>query len=164
MRAREIPPGQEPEPIRAPLGAAKDRDETRRRLIRFAWQHAGKRYGELGAEGIDPTAPNCWSGLPVASSDAMLELKARINELLDGAAPSYELAEEVLRRRIDVAAAEGRRDRRRDYMTPARMWAAKSFAIASAMSPQQAARPRQAARTAPRAEPAIERPAMKTFT
>lgn len=134
----------------AQRGSSAERESVRRRLVTFAWQYAGERYRELEREGIDPSAvPNCWNGLPSANSDEMRELKARIDELLDGKAPTYEAAEDVIKRRIDVAAAEARRDRRRDYMTPPRMWNPKSFSIASSMSPAQASRPRNGP---PRAE------------
>ncbi|MGN6107263.1 MAG: hypothetical protein ACTHU0_19300 [Kofleriaceae bacterium] len=132
----------DPEPqvtLHAPRRHQPASTEVARRLVGDAWQYAGQSYTKLGLEGVDPTAPNCWSGLPPADSDPMQELRARIDELLRGQAPSFDLAREVIRRRIDVAAAEARRDGRRDYMTPARLWAAKSFAIASAMSPEQVA-------------------------
>jgi hypothetical protein len=146
-RARAIPPSTVPAP------PAPERDAIKRRLKGFAWQYAGQRYGELGQQGIDITAPNCWSGMPSAGSKPMKELDARIDELLDGQAPTEEAAREVIRRRVDVAAAEGIHKHRRDFMTPMRLWNADSFWIAADMSPQQVGR--EANRAGPRSTGAI---------
>lgn len=81
--------------------------------------------------------------MPSASSDEVKELLSRIDELTEGDSPNWERAAEVIRNRIDVAAAEARRDKTLRWFIPARMWNPKSFAVAKDMSPEQAAVPRR---------------------
>lgn len=112
--------------------------EQRGRLARDAVNYVATKQQELKAEGIDPTAPN----IPLTHSPEDYGwnlLLDRIEELL-GADPST--AKEILTRRLDVAVAEARRDRSLQYFALPRMFDPKSFSIASAMSPEQAARPR----------------------
>jgi hypothetical protein len=131
----------------AKLGAQTKADR-RRRLFGDAWMYAGMKHAELQAAGIDPHARSCWGGLPSASTDAARNLFARIDELTEGDAPNWKAAEEAIRNRVDVAAAEARRDAKAGqqgalrWFIPARMWDAKQFSVAKDLSPEQAGQPR----------------------
>jgi hypothetical protein len=128
--------------------AARTRDDRRRKLFGDAWSYAGLKHAELQATGIDPHARSCWGGLPSASTEAARNLFARIDELTEGDAPNWKAAEEAIRNRIDVAAAEARRDAKAGqrgalrWFIPARLWDAKQFAVAKDLSPEQAGEPR----------------------
>ena len=138
--ARKLP---DPQAIvHAERGAA--RVDQRRRLFGDAWTYAGLKHHELKAEGIDPNARNCWGVMPDAGSFEAQQLFARIDELTAGDAPDWKRARELVRNRIDVAAAEVRAAKPPTlrWFIPARMWDAKSFAIAKDLSPEQAAQPR----------------------
>lgn len=124
--------------------AARTSNTNRRsRLFNAAWGYAGHKHHELKADGVDPNARNCWSALPSADSIETKSLNARLDELLEGDAPDFGRASDVIRNRVDVAAAEARRDKTLRWFIPARMWDAKSFSIAKDLSPEQAAQPRR---------------------
>lgn len=143
---REAPAG--------PVDPGGPRSDRRRKLMGAVWQHASQCHLELKRSGIDKTAPG-WPAMPMG--DAARELGLRIDALVEGDAPDWEAAEIVIRRRVAVAVAEAKRESRLDWFTPARMWAAKSFEIASAMSPEQAARPR-GSRSPPNGPPTDDGP------
>lgn len=146
--------------------AARTKHDRRARLFNDAWGYAGFKHAELQAAGVDPHARSCWNGLPSASSDEARALFARIDELTEGEKPDWSRAMETIKNRVDVAAAEARRDAKAGqraalrWFIPARMWDAKSFSIAKDMSPEQAAQPRRADKPAAPEQP-IRR--MKTF-
>lgn len=124
--------------------ANRNRTDRRRRLHMHAWGYAGMKHDELRADGVDPNARNCWAGLPSASSLEAQSLFARIDELAPGDTEAeFNRAGEVIKNRVDVAAAEARRDKTLRWFIPARMWDAKSFSIAKDLSPEQAAQPRR---------------------
>lgn len=114
----------------------------RARMFNEAWTYAGLKHEELKVAGVDPHARNCWSHLPDVNAQESQDLLARITELAIGESPDWNRVRDVIRNRIDVAAAEARRDGTLRWFTPARMWAAKSFSIAKDLSPAQAAQPR----------------------
>lgn len=132
--------------IQAPpiLPASIARIETRRRVMTAAWQLGGDAFRELGREGIEPGAFDPWAGIPSASSEGMKLLGARIDELLIGDEPNADRALEVIRRRVEVAKAEGRHAKdgpTRQWITPMRLWDPVSFAKGAERSPEQV-RPR----------------------
>lgn len=135
---------QPPEPI---LPASRDAAEARRRLIGRAWQLGGEAFRRVQASGIDPTAPNGWSGMPAADSPPMANLRAIVDSLLIGEAPNVTAIEAKIANRILVAEADARSfsPPTARYMTPARMWNRESFSIAVDLSPEQAAAPRSRA-------------------
>lgn len=145
--ARAIPV---PQPV---LAAARDRAELKRRLIGRAWTLGGEAFARVQASGIDPTAPNGWAGMPDASSPPMEDLRAIIDGMLVGDRPDAGALEARIANRIAVAEAEARAKEppTAQYLTPARIWNRKSFAIAVDMSPDQVAR-RAPARSAKRGE------------
>lgn len=151
-RTHAIQPTVVPGPI---TDAAKRHLDLRRQLLSFAWDLGGVWLRKLQSEGVDPEAPNSWSGLPPADSPPMVNLRAIVDELLIGDRPDYAGARVILERRVLVAYAEGKRMGTGQYMTPARMWNRESFSIASAMSPEQAAR---GPRAGPTRSPASNRP------
>jgi hypothetical protein len=120
--------------------------EHRRKLFNDAWAYAGLKHQELKNAGVDPSARNCWSGLINASSQEAQDLIARIHELapegVSDLSAAFARAGEVIRNRVDVAAAIATRDQTLRWFTPARMWNGKSFAIDKDLSPEQAALPR----------------------
>lgn len=126
------------------VGAERDpggpRSDRRRKLMTAVWQYAYEKHYALKRSGIDPSAPN-WPGIP--TGDSAVELGKRIDSLL-GDPPDWGETEAVVRRRVDVAAVEAKREGRLDWFTPSRIWAAKSFEIGTQISPEQAARPRGA--------------------
>lgn len=136
---RAIP---EPAPRPAPtpiLPASRERAELKRRLIGRAWTIGGEAFSRVQASGIDPTAPNGWSGMPDASSPPMEDLRAIVDGLLVGERPDAAAAEAKIANRIAVAEAEARAmdPPSARYLTPARIWNRKSFAIAVDLSPEQ---------------------------
>jgi len=137
---------------------ARSRDDRRRKLFGDAWNYACLKHHELRAEGIDSHARS-WAAMPPASSIESQLLLSRINELTEDDAADFRAAGEVIKNRVDVAAAEARRDKTLRWFIPARMWDAKSFAIAKDLSPAQAAQPRRSAK-----ESAPEQPIRKMRT
>lgn len=119
-----------------------DRDRRRRKLFNDAWVLCAYEHLRARGEGVDPAARDCWAGEPGANRYERDLLDARIAELTRGDTPDWTAAEAAIRNRVLVAYAEARRTRSLQYCTPPRMWDAKSFAIASAMTPEQAAKPR----------------------
>jgi hypothetical protein len=115
------------------------RANARRRVITTAWQLAGQAFRELGREGIDPTAPDSWAGLPSADSEAMKRLGAIADRLLIGDLPDAEAALAAIRNRVAVAKAEAKAKSppTRRYLTPMAMWSPISFEHAAALSPEQ---------------------------
>jgi hypothetical protein len=145
---RAIPPNTElaptmpglPEPAPPPiLPGSIARAEARRRLIGAAWQLAGDAFRELGREGIDPTAPDAWSGMPSAGSEGMKRLMAVVDLLLVGDEPDADRALAVIANRIAVAKAEGRAKSppTRRWMTPMAIWSSVAFENAATISPEQ---------------------------
>lgn len=135
------------------LRGAQDLSDRRRRLIGKAWQLAGEAFLRVQGSGIDPTAPNGWSGLPSASTVPMRNLAARLDEMLVGESPDFAAAEARIANRIAVSEAEARAltPPTSRFMTPARMWDPTSFSIGADMSPEQAATPmHRGARAGPR--------------
>lgn len=130
---RAAPP---PAPILLP---AAERIEIKRRLIGRAWTLGGEAFARIQASGIDPTAPNGWAGMPDASSPPMEDLRAILDGLLVGERPDAAAAEAKIANRVAVAEAEARamNPPSARYMTPARIWNRKSFAIAVDLSPLQ---------------------------
>lgn len=131
-----------PQPAHARAGYDRPQrapNEQRARLARDAVNYAALKHAELKGEGIDPTSPP----IPLVHSPADYGwnlLQDRCDDLLQlGDVAS---AREVITRRLDVGVAEARRDRSLKYFTLPRMFEGKSFAIAAAMSPEQAAQPR----------------------
>jgi hypothetical protein len=129
-----------PEPLgrREPAAPRRNPDVRRGQLAIAALNHTARTQQQLKAEGIDPTAPNI-GVLPNGEDYGWQQLLDRTQELLN---TDPDTAGEVLTRRIDVAAAEARRDRTLRWFTTAALWTAKSFAIGAAMSPEQASQPR----------------------
>ncbi len=139
----------DPVPLAPPppiLPASRDRAEVKRRLIGRAWTLGGEAFRRVQASGIDPTAPNGWSGMPDASSPPMEDLKAILDGMLIGDKPDASAIEAKIANRIAVAEAEARamEPPSARYMTPARIWNRKSFAIGVDLSPAQV-RPRTSA-------------------
>lgn len=119
--------------------------DPRRKVNHDAWAYASATHAKLRAEGVDPHAI-AWTAIPVGA--AASDLIARTRELMPepsapGAAAS---ALEVHRRRVDVAAAESRREQHLRWFTPSRIYARESFWKAAEMDP------RQIAGSAPRGE------------
>lgn len=162
-RARAIPPSTTPSTTPAPavgtvpyqevtqevadravvLGmVASDRCTlARRNLVSDSWRFAGEQFRALQAEGIDLDATAApWAGLPAASSQPMVELRARIDELLIGDEPDFAMAAETIQRAVLVGVAKARKSGSLEYLTPARLWDRRSFAIDSALTPKQVAR------------------------
>lgn len=132
--------------IQAPhiLPGSIARADARRRVINAAWHLGGEAFRALGAEGIEPGAFDPWAGLPLASSEGMKLLGARVDELLIGEPPNEQRALDVIRRRVEVAKAEGRHAKdgpTRQWITPMRLWDPVSFAKGAERSPEQV-RPR----------------------
>lgn len=134
--------------------AHKTTDDKRRKLINDAWNYAALKHHELKAEGVDPHARNCWSSLNIG--EEMKSLRSIVEDLTQGDAPNFIAAQDHIRNRINVAAAEARRDKTLRWFTPMRMWDAKSFARCAALSPEQAATPRRPEPPAP-AAPAVRK-------
>lgn len=143
-------PGIPPTPV---TPAAQERAARKCRLLVESWDFAGRAFREVQAEGIDPTAPNMWSGLPAADSPAMKNLRAIVDGLLLGDQPDYDGAAETIRRRVLVAAARARVIGKAMYMTPARMWNRESFEIDAALTPAQIGQPSTAQPRQPRGGP-----------
>lgn len=135
----QIGTGLTPTILTADLHRVADLDEKRRRLVRSAWNYAATKHGELKhGDGLSPTSPS-WGLLPPADGPAAAALIERVAELLVQHEHDFPAVEDVLRRRVDVAAAIARRDRHLDWFIAMRMWDAKSFAIDAALSPEQVA-------------------------
>lgn len=124
-----------------PCPGQPGKESIRRSLFNESWQLAGREFLQLQREGFDPEARNSWAGIPVASSEPAKELFARIDELLIGDSPDLATARDVISNRVRVAAADARRDKHLQFMTPMRMWNARSFHIAKDLTPEQAATP-----------------------
>lgn len=107
-------------------------------LARKILTYCSQKQSEIKQAGIDPTAPQI-AIMPNAEDFGWKALLARVDEQL---AADPDQAEAVLRRRVDVAAAEARRDGSLRWFVPARMFDPRSFAIGVGMSPEQAAKPR----------------------
>lgn len=147
------PPEPPPPPI---LPGSIARAEAKRRLIGDAWQLAGDAFRELGREGIEPTAPDAWSGMPAAGSEGMKRLIAIVDRLLVGDEPDVDRARAVIANRIDVAKTEGRAKSppTRRWLTPMAIWSPIAFEHAATISPEQVrAGPRGSAERAPSNEP-----------
>lgn len=122
-------------------------NEHRAKLARDVVNYCALRHAELKGDGIDPTAPP----IPIQHSPSDFGfnlLLDRLDELL--AISTVDDVRDTMRRRVDVAIAECRRDRSLKYFALPRLFDPKSFAIAAAMSPEQAAEPRQRAGPNPR--------------
>jgi hypothetical protein len=122
------------------------RAQRRRQLFHESWLYAAEKHRELRAAGVDAAARDCWGAMPPAGGAEAQALLARIDELTEGDEPDWDRASEVIRNRVDVAAAEARREAHLRYFIPARLWNESSFAIGAALSPAQAAQPRAPAR------------------
>jgi hypothetical protein len=122
-------------------GIRRNQDERRGKHARDALNYAALKQQELKAAGIDPTAPNIRIN-PAGGDFAWNLLLDRTQELLNS---DPDAVADTHRRRIDVAFAEAIRDSSARWFTPAALWDPKSFAIGSAMSPEQAAQPRRTA-------------------
>jgi hypothetical protein len=139
-------PGQIPGPGQVP--------DQRRKLNHDAWQYAAREHAQLRAEGIAPDAVP-WPPMPAGAP--MGDLVERTREVLAQTdPPDYGAAWASMKRRIDVASAEARREHHLNWFTPTRLWDAKTFWRALEFTPQQAGQPRiaPAARPAAPSEPA----------
>lgn len=134
------PPPLPPEPLgtREPVAPRRNPDVRRGKLASEALNYTARTQQQLKAEGIDPTAPNI-GVTPNGLDYGWQQLLDRTQELLN---TDPDTVAEVLKRRVDVAAAEARRDRTLRWFTTAALWTAKSFAIGASMSPEQASAPR----------------------
>jgi hypothetical protein len=81
-----------------------------------------------------------WPAQPGINFAPFEELIARIGELTPGDEPNFAEAEERVRNRIAVAAAEAERDRKLDFFTPHWMWDRKQFGRADGETPAQVLR------------------------
>jgi len=138
-RARAIPgPDPIPTPPRPEPAADRSRQapDPRVKINHDAWAYAAAKHAELRAEGIDPQAIP-FPPMPVGAGAG--DLVARTRELTADR-PDYEAAMAVHRRRIDVMAAECRRDdvRHLRWFTPSRIWEERPFYKAAELSPIQA--------------------------
>lgn len=114
------------------------RAELRRKFIWSAWELAGNAFRELGREGVEPTAPDGYAGMPNAGSEGMKRLGKIADLLLIGDQPDIESALATVRRRVEVAKIQGRVRSTRKYLAPMWMWKADSFEIDASQSPEQA--------------------------
>lgn len=133
----------------------RDKSAQRRKLFNDAWVLCAYEHLRARGDGVDPQARDCWAGEPGANKYERELLNERIDELTRGDSPNWGAAEAAIRNRVLVAFAEARRTGSLQFCTPARMWDAKSFAIGSAMTPEQAAARRgprlvESAKPAPR--------------
>lgn len=129
--------------------AGRSNADLRNKLVNAAWNYAALVHTQLKSDGIDPNARNVWSGTNIAEARKMLV--AIVADMTQGDEPNWKAAEDTIRNRVDVAAAEARRDHKAGqqaalrWFTPMRMWDAKSFARGAELTPEQAGTPRHQA-------------------
>lgn len=121
---------------RAPVvnaGLAHPRPDPRIKLNHDAWNYAADTHAKLREAGIDRNAIR-WSPMPTGA--AANDLVDRTREILAGDA-DIERARAMHHRRVDVAAAEARREHHLKWFTPSRIYAKDSFWKAAEMHPSQ---------------------------
>lgn len=129
--AERTPPPGIPEP---------GRRDPRVKLNHDAWQYAALEHARLQGEGLSPNAI-AWPVMP--GGFAQTELVKRTREVLAlHDPPDLDEARALLKRRVDVAAAESKREQNLDWFTPSQLWDEKKFWRAVETSPADAARPR----------------------
>ncbi len=126
-----------------------------------AWRYAAMEHARLREEGISPGAV-LWPPMPagIAQSD----LVARTREVLAQTdPPDFVAARELITRRIDVAAAEAKREGHLNWFTPTKIWDERGFWRATEVTPEQAGQPRAPPRAppGPRGTPDPERRRLK---
>jgi hypothetical protein len=106
-------------------------------LAREVWEGARKRYAELHAAGVDPSAKPpeyTWPGLETA------DVIARMRELLDRGI-AVGVARVMCRAAIASAAKRAQDTRKLRYFTPPRFFEQRSFAISASETAEQATAP-----------------------
>ncbi len=150
-QGRTPPPG-----IPAPGGG-----DPRVRLNHDVWRYAAMEHVRLREEGISPDTV-LWPAMPAGA--AASDLVARTREVLAQTdPPDFAAARALIKRRIDVAVAEAKREHHLNWFTPMRIWDERGFWRATEVTPEQAAKPRAPARSAmtPRGTPEPERRRLK---
>jgi hypothetical protein len=111
-----------------------------------AWRYHVELFATLQHEGIDTNArpPHA-----IAMGKGEADLRKRVNEMREKSM-SYDAIAERLRHRLDVGAAEARRDTSLKHFSATAVWSSGSFWVAEGMSVEQASTPR---RTPARASP-----------
>lgn len=146
-----------PPPPPVPSYPTSQIHNPRTKLNHDTWQYAAMKHMELVSGGLSGSMP--WPAMPAGAP--MHDLVERVRECVDQANGDVSKAAVVLRRRIDVAIAESKREGHLKWFTPSRLWDSKSFYRAIEISPEDAAKPRP-----PRAGPVSaspDRPTMKTL-
>lgn len=112
------------------------RPDPRVKLNWDAWAYAALKHAEIR----DEIAPNALPFPAMPGGDPMRELAARTREVLEqtGDPPNFEKARETVKRRIDVAVAEAKREQHLKWFTPSRIWDSKSFWRALEVTPEEA--------------------------
>lgn len=124
-------------PLRLPVPPAHD---PRVRLNSDAWIYAAKEHQRLREEGIGRDAMP-FGALPFGAPAR--ELAARTQELLARTdPPDFAATAAAHRHRVDVAAAEARREQHARWFVPTKLWDAQQFARALETTLSAAGQPR----------------------
>lgn len=145
----ELPAASEAPPPPAQIYPKTQIHNPRIKLNHDAWAYAALEHARLAGEGL--TGSMAWSAIPGGAPQS--DLVARTAELVEQANGDIAKAAAILRQRVDVAAAESKREGHLRWFTPSQLWDSKRFYRAIEIDPAEAAKPRFNPQAAPGAMP-----------